>query len=79
LKDSILSAQISFARDDSSRFFMSICVLKSIFQRIHINSQFSSYSSAVTVIIVSEGSLVVQLAIVKSLLARKISQSEVIN
>jgi hypothetical protein len=78
-KASILSARMSLANDDSSRFFISMEVLKGMFQRIHTKFQFSSYSSAITVIIVSDGCLTVQLTIVKSFLARKINQSDVIN
>jgi hypothetical protein len=65
--------------DDSSSFVIYICVLDGIFQRIPINSQLLSYSSAFTVMIVSEGLFSVQAGRLKSSTARNINPSEVLN
>jgi hypothetical protein len=75
----MLSAQISLDSDDSSRFFIIISVLNGMFQRIPIKSQFSSYSSAFTVMIVSDGLSSVHAGRLKSSVARNINPSEVLN
>jgi hypothetical protein len=58
---------------------MYIIVLLGMFQRIPINSQLLSYSSAFTVIIVSDGCFSVQGERVKSLIARNINPLVVLN
>jgi hypothetical protein len=70
---------MSFVIDDSSSFVIYICVLNGIFQRIPIKSQLSSYSSAFTVIIVSDGFFSDHAGKIKSSTARKIKPSEVLN
>ena len=77
--DSILSARISCVKYDSSKFLISSFVLNQIFQWIPINCPYSSYSSAITVIIVSDGLLLFHTGSIKSSVARKINQSDVIN
>jgi hypothetical protein len=78
-KDSMLSARISCVREDSSKFFINSLVLNQMFQRTPISCQNSSYSSAFTVMIISDGLLELPAGIIKSLVARNINQSDVIN
>jgi hypothetical protein len=70
---------MSFVMDDSSSFVMYITVWFGIFQRIPINSQLLSYSSAFMVIMVSDGLFSVHGLRTKSFTARNINQSDVLN